>query len=228
MKKLNFIFIAFHILFGCNKGAEDPVKLGAPGKAVLVFPGKDAVCTVGTLTSIGKNAISFSWNSTENTESYELNLKNLITGELISKSTAQTTIEVDLEKNTPYSWFIVSRNKQTSINSEIWKFYSSGPGVISYAPFPANLLSPVKGSTISFGSGKISLDWNGTDVEGDINSYDIYLGVTTTPGLLAANVKESILHNVSVNPNTMYYWKIVAKDSQGNSSVSATHNFQIE
>jgi hypothetical protein len=99
--------------------------------------------------------------------------------------------------------------------------------VQSHAPFPAEILSPAIGVNVNSINGKITIDWNGADVENDISSYDVYLGTTATPVLLSSNVTASILNDVNVTANTTYYWKIITKDSKGNTSDSGVYQFKV-
>jgi hypothetical protein len=83
------------------------------------------------------------------------------------------------------------------------------------------------GQSVTATSGKITLDWNGSDADNDISIYDIYLSTSSVPALLKAGEKESILTDVSVSSNTTYYWKVISKDSKGNTSDSGIYQFKI-
>ncbi len=61
------------------------------------------------------------------------------------------------------------------------------------------------------GSGTV-LSWSGGDPDGDMVRYDIYLGITSNPQLVADNVLNSYYNPGVMQENTTYYWKIVAKD----------------
>ncbi|HEY0667793.1 MAG TPA: hypothetical protein VGD22_06430, partial [Sphingobacteriaceae bacterium] len=115
-----------------------------------------------------------------------------------------------------------------TVKSAVWKFYNSGPGVTAYAPFPAEILSPAMGQVVTPISGKITLDWEGSDVDGDIINYDVYIGTGSTPALLKEKLTASVLSDVSVNSNTTYYWKIITRDSKGNTSDTGVHQFKVK
>ena len=74
-------------------------------------------------------------------------------------------------------------------------------------------------------AGKITLQWTGSDVDNDILNYDIYLGTTASPGLLKAAQTGLSLPDVAVNANTTYYWKVITRDSKGNTSDSGVYVF---
>lgn len=212
-------------MFACKKNKPVP----PPTKAVLSFPNNNEACTTGTIISTTQSTVVFKWHSAENTENYDLNIKNLESGVSTIQNTTQTELEVTLSRNTPYSWYIVSKssNVSTTAQSDIWKFYNSGPGTISYTPFPAEIIAPKLGQNVTTTSGKITLDWNGSDVDGDISSYDVYFGTASPPVLFKINLTESILNDISVTSNTVYYWKIITKDSQGNTSDSGVYQFKV-
>lgn len=230
MKRLLFPIICFTVL-SCGKGggsAPQPA-INPPAKATLSLPAQNEACTTGTIISATESTVSFTWQTAANTDSYELTVKNLNTNAVINRTTSSTAADVILARNTPYSWFVTSKSTKTTTTaqSDTWKFYNSGPGVVAYAPFPAEILSPTMNQAVTASGGKITLDWNGSDVDNDITTYDIYLGTTTTPAVLQSNVTASILTNVSVSSGTSYYWKVVTKDSKGNTSDSGLYRFSV-
>lgn len=215
--------MAFGVL-GCKKDKPKPL----PAKAILVFPLKDEACNTGISISATESTVTFKWNAAANTYSYELNLKNLESGVKTSHTTTQIQLELPILKNTPYSWYVVSKSAQVPdiAESAVWKFYNSGPGVTIHAPFPAEIISPAYGQNISSASGKIALTWKGSDVDGDIAGYDVYFGTSNMPSLLK-NTKDSALQDIQVTPNTTYYWKVITIDSKGFKSDSGLYQFKI-
>jgi len=225
--KVLIIIFFFFILPGCQKGEKASPQ---PEKATLVFPVDNSVCVEGTILSLTENSINFTWNSSNSTDSYEFSIKNLITGISIVKVVNAPNIEITLLRNTPYSWFVSSRNTKNSFiaKSDTWKFYNSGPGLISYSPFPAEIISPKKSEVIQSISGNINLEWKGSDVDGDILNYDVYLGTSITPIILSSKLTTSSLSNVAVKDNTIYYWKVITRDSKGNLSDSGLNQFTVK
>lgn len=223
------LFVSGIILItSCSKGG-DPEPEKKPGKAILSFPAQNEACTLGTIISAAQSSIVFKWATSENTDSYELVLKNLETGISTTHASGSSELQVPVARNTPYSWYILSKSSgsTSSSQSDVWKFYNSGPAIQSHAPFPAEMVSPAIAGSVNATNGKIALDWNGTDVDNDIASYDVYLGTTANPALLSGNVAASSLNAVSVTANTIYYWKIVTKDSKGNTSNSGVYQFKV-
>lgn len=217
---------------GNNNGGGTPTPTptpAVPGKAVLVSPTQNEACTSGTVVSDAQSSIVFKWNAADNTESYDLHIKNLASGTESTQTVTTNQAIVTLNRSTPFSWYVVSKSsKSTSTaSSDTWKFYNSGPGVIYYAPFPAEPTAPMPGVTVSATGGKITLDWSSSDVDNDIVNYDIYMGTTTVLPIIKEKVSESVLNDVSVTSGTTYYWKVVTRDAKGNTSSSATYSFSV-
>jgi hypothetical protein len=214
------------VLTTCGKKESIPP---APEASVLVAPLKDEVCTAGKIISDTESTIEFKWSAAANAESYELTIKNLLTNSVSNQQTSTTSLEVTLKRNTPYSWFITSKSSKslTTASSPVWKFYNSGLGVISYPPYPAEIISPTLGQKLSATNGKITLQWRGLDTDNDIANYDVYFGTTNTPAILQSKLTESSLSNVSVNSATTYYWKVITRDTKGNTSDSGLYQFSI-
>jgi hypothetical protein len=223
------LLVVISVLLFCLGACKKDKTPSDPEKVVLLLPAKDEACTTGIVISASENTVHFTWNSAENTEVYELNVKNLLSGKVDIHSTSNTEFDAQLSRNTPYSWFIVSKTASSAKTavSEIWKFYNSGLGTVSYAPYPAEIVSPIMGQNISASAGKISLDWNGSDVDNDVATYDVYLGTSSTPVSLKSNLTESVLNEVEVTSGSTYYWKIITKDLKGNTSESGVYQFKV-
>ncbi|WP_345949737.1 MULTISPECIES: hypothetical protein [unclassified Mucilaginibacter] len=229
MKKL-ILLIGYALLFaGCGGGKDVPEAVLPPGKAALLFPAKDELCTQGTVLSPTQSAITFKWNAADHATSYEVSVKNLLTQTLTSQSTTATSLALTLQRNTPYSWTVISRSSQSDSirRSDSWKFYNAGPGTTNYAPFPAELLIPALGQTVVASNGKIKLDWSGNDVDGDIVNYDVYLGTKSDPAVWVKDIKDSELNSIDVVSGQRYFWKIVSHDASGNTSYSDIFQFTV-
>jgi hypothetical protein len=226
------LFLLIVLTAGCGKssGGGNIIPPPAPGKALLQLPAKDAVCTTGTIVTDSTSAITFTWKAATHADSYDLAVKNLFTGITATQNTTALKLVVTLSRNTPYSWSIISRSKQSTDTgqSNTWKFYSSGPGAAAYAPFPAAITSPVFGASITATAGNVNLTWTGSDVDGDITGYDIYLGTQTNPAKIRNGVTDMFLNDVAVQTGKLYYWKVVTKDSKGNTSNSGIYQFSVK
>lgn len=231
MRKGYLVIAGWILLAACVKNAEDKPKTAAglaPERAELVFPKKDEACTEGEILSSTQSSINFYWNAGKNTTSYTVVLKNLQTGDSLTLSTDTAGLKRTLKRETPYSWYVISKSDKSTeaATSEVWKFYNSGLGVLSHSPFPADIISPTLGETIT--SDIVNLTWTGNDVDNDIVSYDVYLRTTIEPSLKESGLTQSLLSNIEVSKNTTFYWKIITKDSKGNSSESALYQFMVK
>lgn len=229
--KINKLLIP--ILFSivaCGGKHTAPLPPSPPGKVTLLFPAKDAPCTAATFLSPGFSNITFSWLASGNTDLYVLKTKNLLTMDSISQSTADTHLTITLARNTPYSWRIISQsNRVTATNStDSWKFYNPGEGAVTYAPFPADIISPLFGETVTATDNKIKLQWSGSDADNDIDSYNIFLGTSSVPLLAKSAVKDSFLANVSVVAGTIYYWRVVTTDKKKNTATTSLYQFTVK
>jgi len=218
------------LLMACGGKKNNPVPIPLPVKALLTTPAQNAVCVTGTVVSNGKSSVSFTWNASASTDSYDLVLKNLLTSASTTQSTTSTQLIITVDQNTPYSWFIISKSNQTSATaqSDAWKFYNSGPGIVTYSPYPAEITSPTFGQAVMAIAGKINLSWTGSSVTvGTIMNYNVYFGTTNTPPILKSAVTDSFVNGVAVISGTTYYWKVITKDNAGNTSDSGLYQFTV-
>src|SRR5690349_13730241 len=65
-----------------------PPPVAVPTKAVLSAPAQNEACTSGAVVSSTQSTIDFKWTASQNTESYELHLKDL---EAKTESTQSST-----------------------------------------------------------------------------------------------------------------------------------------
>ncbi|MEX2232328.1 MAG: hypothetical protein WD824_09220 [Cyclobacteriaceae bacterium] len=230
---INRIFFAGALLFllSCGEDTPDPVVVtsGIPAKVILIFPLENSECNEGTDISPTESTVRFEWKTAENADEYELVVANLESDDLNAYTTTETTLLVVLQRATPYAWYVISRSNDldSSAHSSVWKFYNSGDGVKSHAPFPAEIISPKMAESINSPSGTITLDWEGNDIDNDIIGYDVKLGTTNPPELFEENLTPSILAGVSVDKNTVYYWSITTYDAAGNLSSTAVFQFVV-
>ncbi|WP_372746770.1 hypothetical protein [Lutibacter sp.] len=231
-KYLSIILVGFFIL-SCGGGGDDddptPPPKNPPDAAVLVAPAQNSECNQGTNVTATKSDVTFEWRIAANTDLYELTVKNLKTG-VSTNYTSTTNIKmVTLDRATPYSWRVISKSNSVSqtASSLTWKFYNAGDGTISYPPFPAEIIAPEMGAFVTASNGKVDLKWAGSAVENNIAGYDIYFAAANPPSLHKANHTSTELTGIAVTANTIYYWKIITKDSKGNSSDSGIYNFKI-
>jgi hypothetical protein len=222
-----FLSLVAISLTSCKQNSDKPEI--PPVKADLVFPLKNQACIDATAIDQTHSTIEFNWNSSANTDNYHLVITDLNTGTDTTKATDRTILQVTLKRNTPYSWYVISKSSRVSetAKSDVWKFYNPGPGAESYSPYPAELVYPSIGAQVKAVNGKITLAWNGSDADADITGYDVYLGTGTSPVLLKSNLTVTQLADVNVSADTTYYWKVVTKDSNGNKSDSGTYQFRV-
>ncbi len=230
--RYSFLSITLGLLFAGCSGTKKSDNISPtpllPMAATLVFPAQNAICVSGAVISASQSTIQFQWNNSANSDRYIVVTKNLLTGDTLATSAGTNSADVTVSRNTPYSWYIISKSNQSSstAKSDTWKFYNSGAGITTYAPFPADNLSPAAGHTITVpSSGKISLSWQGSSVDNDIVDYDIYFGTATSPPLYQSHNTSQNISNISANSKTTYYWKIVTRDSNNNSSTSDVVEF---
>jgi hypothetical protein len=218
------------ILFACNYDEPDPQPGPAlpPAKAVLLLPAQNEVCASGENQTAAASTVKFDWSDAANATSYVLSLKNLITNTVSDYTSSQSELKIAIPRATAFSWTVTSRSTKSAITalSDSWKFYNSGEGQVSYAPFPATLTFPAMGQLID-PANKVTLSWSGSDADNDLASYEVYFGKTDSPSFVASNKPDSQSFTVEVAAGTIYYWKIITKDAKGNTSDSGVFQFKI-
>ncbi len=225
MKKITLLFCLVLLAACCKKSPKPPTA------AQLVYPLKSSECTTGVdVSNTNTSEVEFKWNASSRTDLYELKITNLSTNLTQTLTTTQTTLKVVLQKGLAYSWFVTSKSSELSETaaSDIWKFYNAGTET-TYPPFSAEIIAPKSGQTVFKDlNNEIKLEWSAVDVDDDLAEYKVYFSSTTPPSvLIATNTPENTTTKVSVSANTVYYWKVLVKDAEGNTSDSGIYQFKV-
>lgn len=227
MKRFLASVIVLGMLFSCGGNDDTPP---APQGANLVFPQENSECTTGVSVNDALSQVTFEWQASANTDSYTLNVVNLETNVPQTISTAATSASLSIEKGAPFSWSVTSLNSSTNqmATSATWLFYNAGAQT-SYAPFPAQLVSPLSGSTVQKSiSNEVVLEWSGADVENDITSFELFFSDQNPPITSLGTTDSSTMDfTVSVSSDTVYFWQIITTDEAGHTSNSGVFEFRV-
>tara|TARA_B100000767_G_scaffold1323_1_gene1367 strand:- start:84 stop:806 length:723 start_codon:yes stop_codon:yes gene_type:complete len=235
LKYLCLTLILF--LFSCAKGdiriiGEDIIP-NPPGKVTLISPANGKTCQTGRSISNLESNVSFSWNPSSDTNTYDILITNLNSNLSTGQSNIySTSISSTLEKGTPYSWSITSISSKSGVvaKSDTWKFYLAGDGKGNYAPFPAELKAPEPGSILELKDGKATFSWKGADPDkGDTLSYTVYVDKVDgkqTPASALTNLSAQTA-DVELDAATTYYWRVKTSDGT-NASYSIVYSFKTQ
>ena len=229
ISKPYFLIIAL-IIVSCSGGSDEPTPtpIPDPAAAILTFPEKDKECTQGTIKSDTESDLTFEWNTAKDTDTYEVHLRNLNTNTSVTINSTTTSVTITILRGTPYEWYVVSKASGTAVtaSSAKWKFYNEGPGIENYAPFPADVIAPKRGAQVE-NTGTVSLEWSGSDVDNDIEDYEVFFGTSNSPTNSLVKTPNTTTE-ASINANTTYYWRVVTFDMAGNKSTSETFEFKVK
>ncbi len=124
-----------------------------------------------------------------------------------------------LNYGSSYYWKIIAWDVNGASNaSQIWYFQTNNLPYPPNNPFPLN-----ESANVSINS---DMSWIGDDPDpGDIVSYDVYFGTASSPLIVSDNQSGLSYNPGTLNYNTLYYWRIVAWDDQGASTVGPLWRF---
>ncbi|MDC3241075.1 hypothetical protein OAT68_01580 [Flavobacteriaceae bacterium] len=229
MRKIALLFGGL-ILIIASCTPDEPLPID-PGIAILISPTNNETCLDGTSINDSQSNVAFSWSAATDVVSYEVVVTNLLTQSSQTFTSASNQTTIALTKAEPYSWMVKSIGEDGTSPSESdqWKFYLAGDAVINYAPFPTELISPRSGANVTPKiNNLITLNWNASDVDGDLVQFEVYLDQTDATTLIETIDYEAPETNLDVEvvKNTTYYWKIIAIDANGNQSSSGVYTFR--
>ena len=201
-----------------------------PTASSLSFPEDDKVCQEGTSVSDTESSVNFQWSASENTNSYDLIINDIESETSVTYSDIEeTNKEATLVTARSYSWQIVSKSTETNVTatSELWQFYLAGEGEENFAPYPASIVAPASGSTVTPTNGLVTLKWTGEDPDNDVLTYTVYIdtedGLQDTNGTISGITETETTYEVT--SGSVYYWRVKSSDGQ-NSSFTQVYTFR--
>ncbi len=94
---------------------------------------------------------------------------------------------------------------------------------------PAKPFDPFPKDSMRIYSNYISLEWNCTDPDEDILYYDIFFGKENPPRqLIRWNNLDMFFQIDTLEPATMYYWRVNSKDITGSHTVGDVWRFMTK
>ncbi len=235
LPQYTFVFLVTLAFLSCSsdraatENEENPsVNVLPPSHALTIFPENNSECNEGQILDDQRSRVIFRWTEAENTDSYRITITNLNNGETLNINATTNETPINLDRGRPYEWYVTSLSNATEqiAISETSRFYNQGPGIENYAPFPPNAEAPKIGEIVTTDQeGNINLEWSSNDIDDDIIGYELFLDIDNPPTNTLGQQMENI-KTVMVEPNTTYYWKVIAIDQHGNSSNSQVFQFK--
>jgi len=221
--------ILLGFLSSCSSDSSDDLPeavIEDPVSSLLVFPENHTECNEGTVVSDTQSKVTFLWNASENTDSYELFLTKVETSEVSNFDVIANSKEISLERGTSYEWYVISKSLESAVTakSETYEFFNAAPGIVSHVPFSAEATAPENNSIITAIAGKITLNWEATDIDNDIKDYEVFFGVNKEE-LESKGVQSDSNIEVDVVSGFTYYWMIKTNDENNNTSTSELFSF---
>jgi hypothetical protein len=203
----------------------------APEAAELSKPANNSVCLVGGNTNA--NEVQFTWIPVAGASSYELKITNLKSNTTETKTFPTSPATVILVTGLPYEWQVISKSSKTTLtaSSAKWKFYLTGAGEVSYAPFPASLTFPASGQQVSASAGQVKLAWTGTDPDSgnSLLSYEVFVDTDVAKvrnqEVTPLKTKTESL-SIPVKSGGTYYWMVKTMD-ESSASYSQIFGFRV-
>ena len=97
----------------------------------------------------------------------------------------------------------------------------AAPSAVNHLPAAPSNPNPVDNATdVPI---NVALSWSCSDPDGDSLTYDIYFGTSSNPPLVKSGHTSTLYNPGTLQYNTTYYWKIVAKDGRGGVKLSLIH-----
>jgi len=227
MKYPSLIIFLLMTLMACSSDTEEvpepEIENTAPEIPVLLNPEDELYCI--------DNDLEFSWSAATDPDNdnvfYTIEVSELSDFSNIYKrsevSSPRFTIAVD--KGKTYYWRVHSKDDKgnNSAYSQIRSFYTEDHETYNSLPSSPVLISPVENLV---NAESVELSWSATDADGEALKFDLYFGVTEAPDLYRENLQDNYFEINNLEAGRIYYWKIIARDENGGSTIGQTWSFK--
>jgi hypothetical protein len=200
---LSIIVLVFGLTTSC--ALVNSMFTAKPSQPILLFPANDSD-NISIFPSL-------SWNSSRADRFYiyigtssELTYQNLV-----AERNDFTYESLRLDLNTTYYWKIEASNDGGTVSSEVFSFKTTGDETLFY---PTQPLAPTASITRTASGYQGVFSWYSDLAE----SYDIYFGTVDIPELYVSGFSENTIMIVDLLPKTVYFWKVIAKNTFGESA----------
>ncbi len=227
---LHIVLIIATLTLGCSSSDDsNTTNTTPPEKAALVFPDNNQECTEGANFTATESDILFEWTAANNAVNYQLVVTNLNTQTTETYDASAPQLSVRVLRATPYAWHVIAKNNTNfTTQSDTWRFYNAGEATSTYAPFPAEVITPAMGASIRTTGATLTLEWNSSDVDNDIIHHNVRFGTTTPPTTVIENAIVDQTATATITPGNTYYWQVVTVDGAGNTSQSRIFQFKVD
>ena len=179
-----------------------------PATPSVVFPpnGRTGIST----------SLTLSWTESSNADSYDVYFGTSSNPSFLGSTAGTTYPKSGLAYSTTYYWKVVAKNScGSSASGSLWRF-TTGP-----CPKPEVPSKPSPSTSATEVSINSVLSWTAASSD----SYDVYLGTTSYPPLVATTTNSSYSPS-SLSYGRTYYWRIVAKNGFGKSTTGPLWYFR--
>jgi len=124
-----------------------------------------------------------------------------------------------LEPHQTYYWKIVAKDDHDHFREgAVWSF-------TTFNTLPDSPSNPSPEDGASEQEVGIAISWDCSDPDGDALTYDVYFDTTENPQRIYTGLNTNSYEPVNMSYRQTYYWKIIAKDDQGDSTESPVWSF---
>ena len=217
MKKiLSFILSISLIILVVSCEQKTTESDNTPPTIIITYPANNSEFVEGTEITIIADA-----NDNEGIDKVEFYIDG-------TKESTDTTEPYEYvwdtgKKNTTHTIYAKAYNSSNnSASSYIVSIHLTEP---SGNP-PNSPTNPTPADNASSVSTNAYLFWSCTDPDGDPLTYDVYFGSSLNPPLVNSGQSETTFDSGTLELETTYYWKIVAKDDHSNSTTGEVWVFK--
>ncbi len=206
------------LIISCSKDDNSPTE---PTNSIPTNPFNPAPPDSASDQSIDVN-LNWSCSDPDGDDlTYDIYFGSSDNPQIVSEGQADTLYNPDeLDYSQTYYWKIVAKDDHdNSIEGQIW-WFTTIANQPPMSPFNSSPSDSALDQSIA-----VNLSWSCSDPESDPLTYIIYFGSSDNPQIVSEGQADTLYKPDELDYSQTYYWKIVAKDNQNNSTEGPMWSF---
>ena len=127
----------------------------------------------------------------------------------------------DLQEETLYYWQVIAEDRDFKTEGPVWTFFTNSPPDKPSNPSPSD-------GDMCVNPDEVNLTWVCSDPDGDEISYELYWDTTPSLGNGPFTLDTNFYQLKDLEENTLYYWKVIARDEYDCKTEGTVWTFQTE
>jgi len=224
MKRKTIFIVMLAVIYGVLSLQSCTKKTGSPTEDfIAAMPSAPSPVVNAVIPYVNANqTVALSWTGTgSSAPMWTVYFGKSANPPVVTTNVSSNSYTAATPTGGVYYWKVSQIDaNNVSTTSDIWSFDVNSAPNAPFGPVPVINATAVANSP--------TLQWSGTDPDGDVLTFDLILDKNASPTTVVASAiaDTSYAFSTLLSQNTVYYWKIIAHDPYGGTTTGPIWSFK--